>query len=123
MAASAQPPAGIGGASAQQAERSLLRLLASYAPPQYIRRLAERPTPSEAGLDAPRFGVPLRRGAVLLADISGFTALTEQLCREGPAGAELLAAALNAYFSQIIDAISQAGGEVVQFAGDGLIAL
>ena len=36
--------------------------------------------------------------AVMFADISGFTALTERLAAQGSAGAEQLTDALNAYF-------------------------
>ena len=60
---------------------------------------------------------------VLFADISGFTALTEQLSRRGPEGAEELTRLLNLYFGGIIDAIEVAGGDVLKFAGDALLAI
>ena len=60
---------------------------------------------------------------VLFADISGFTALTEQLSRRGPEGAEELTRLLNMYFGGIIDAIEVAGGDVLKFAGDALLAM
>ena len=60
---------------------------------------------------------------VLFADISGFTALTEQLSRRGPEGAEELTRLLNMYFGGIIDAIEVAGGDVLKFAGDALLAI
>ncbi|MEI6777389.1 MAG: tetratricopeptide repeat protein [Chloroflexales bacterium] len=63
-----------------------------------------------------------RQAALLLADISGFTALTERLSGRGPEGAEELTALLNAYFSRMIDLLTAEGGDVVQFSGDALLA-
>ena len=60
---------------------------------------------------------------VLFADISGFTSLTESLSKGGPDGAERLTRVLNAYFGGIIDHIESAGGDVVKFAGDALLAV
>jgi len=60
--------------------------------------------------------------AVLFADISGFTPLAERLARRGPAGAEDLSDLLNAYFGQLTALIDAHAGEVVTFAGDGLLA-
>ncbi|NJP07789.1 MAG: hypothetical protein HC837_20305, partial [Chloroflexaceae bacterium] len=40
---------------------------------------------------------------VLFADISGFTALTEHMARQGPDGAEMLSTILNDYFDQFIE--------------------
>ncbi|MEI9942466.1 MAG: adenylate/guanylate cyclase domain-containing protein [Pseudomonadota bacterium] len=60
-------------------------------------------------------------GAVLFIDISGFTALTEQLTSRGPLGAELLSEALNQYFGVMIDVAGEHGGDVHVFAGDALL--
>jgi class 3 adenylate cyclase len=60
--------------------------------------------------------------AVLFADISGFTSLTERLAEKGAVGAEELTAALNRYFGQLIDIIDDFGGDVLKFAGDALLA-
>jgi len=95
----------------------LIETLTSYVPALITRRLALDPKPIETPLSQ-RFPA-----AVLFADISGFTALTERLARRGPAGAEELTQLLNAYFSQLINHINTYGGDVVKFAGDALIAL
>jgi len=95
----------------------LIETLVSYVPRLITHQLASNPTP----IDAPLFeDFP---AAVLFADISGFTALTERLAQRGPAGAEELTQLLNAYFSQLINFITTYGGDVVKFAGDALIAL
>jgi len=95
----------------------LITTLASYVPALIKHRLAADPTP----IDAPRSdNFP---AAVLYADISGFTALTERLAHHGPAGAEELTSLLNTYFGRLIRHITDHGGDVVKFAGDALIAL
>ena len=99
------------------ATSSLLETLASYVPMLITRHLAHDPTPiSESRSE--RFPA-----AVLFADISGFTALTERLAQRGPVGAEELTRFLNAYFGQLIELIVAHGGDVVKFAGDALLAL
>jgi len=60
---------------------------------------------------------------VLFADISGFTALTELLARQGPAGVEKVAAGLGGYFERLTAIIEAHGGDVVKFAGDALTAI
>jgi len=63
------------------------------------------------------------QAALLFADVSGFTRLTEKLTARGPAGTEHLTQVLNLYFGQIIDLVDQWGGDVIKFAGDAMIAL
>ena len=63
------------------------------------------------------------QAAILFADISGFTLLTEHLAETGPTGVETLARILNEYFGQLIDIIHDYGGDVVKFAGDAVIAV
>lgn len=60
---------------------------------------------------------------LLFADISGFTALAEQLDREGAEGAERLTLVLNRFFGGFIDIVHQHGGDVTKFAGDALLAV
>ena len=61
--------------------------------------------------------------AVLFADISGFTPLTEALAQRGAEGPEEMTRLLNTYFSRLIGAIEAEGGEVVKFSGDAVTAL
>jgi class 3 adenylate cyclase len=62
-------------------------------------------------------------GAVLVADISGFTPLTERLTKKGPGGIELLTKCINSYFDLIIGTVKAHGGDVIKFAGDAVICL
>lgn len=61
-------------------------------------------------------------GAVLFVDISGFTLLSQKLAHQGTIGLEQVTGILNACFDTMIDLISRAGGKVVSFAGDALLA-
>src|SRR3954447_16618824 len=70
-------------------------------------------------------GVPLPdrvRGAALVADISGFTPLTESLAAElGPQrGAEALTATLGLVFDAVLSELHRHGGDVIYFSGDAV---
>jgi class 3 adenylate cyclase len=62
-------------------------------------------------------------GAVIFADVSGFTALTESFAARGPRGVEELTRLLNDYFGRLIGLVDGWGGDVVKFAGDAVLAL
>ena len=95
---------------------ALADVLASYVPRLIQTRIVANPTPIESP-DAEDF-----QAAILFADISGFTLLTERLAERGPTGVEALTRILNEYFGQLIDIIHEFGGDVVKFAGDAVIA-
>ena len=91
---------------------ALTELLASYVPRLIQNRVIADPSPIEAPV-AEEF-----QAAVLFADISGFTLLTERMAQMGPTGVEILARILNEYFGQLIDIIHNYGGDVVKFGKD-----
>ena len=91
-------------------------MLRCYVPKFLVSRFLARSAP----VDAP--AMERFPAVVLFADISGFTPLAERLARRGPAGAEDLSGLLNAYFGQLTALIAAHAGEVVTFAGDGLLA-
>jgi class 3 adenylate cyclase len=95
----------------------LTETLASYVPTLVTRRLTTNPRPINEP-SAESFPT-----AVLFADVSGFTPLTERLAQRGPAGAETLTHELNTYFGQLIEIVTACGGDVVKFAGDALTAI
>jgi class 3 adenylate cyclase/tetratricopeptide (TPR) repeat protein len=94
----------------------LLQTLAAYVPPSLSRAAlkAAEPSPPQAA-QAERFAA-----AILFADVSGFTPLTEALARLGSEGPEELTRLLNGYFSRMIDLIEAQGGEIVKFSGDAV---
>ncbi len=61
-------------------------------------------------------------GAVLFADVTRFTRLTESLANYAD-GAERIDQHLNRYFGIVVEAITAHGGDVFKFAGDALIAV
>jgi class 3 adenylate cyclase/tetratricopeptide (TPR) repeat protein len=62
-------------------------------------------------------------GALVSADISGFTALSERLAAHGREGAEELTVLLNQCFGGMIEIIDEYGGDVLKFGGDALLVL
>ena len=65
--------------------------------------------------------------AILFADISGFTSLTEDLVAkygsEQAVGAEHLTLLISEYFDKLIEVAESYGGDVVKFAGDAVLIL
>ncbi len=96
---------------------ALLETLVSYVPHLIVRRLAVDPAPITTPT-AEQFA-----GAVLFADVTGFTALTERLAQRGPAGVEELTSVLKDYFEPLVGIIYDHGGDVMKFAGDALLAI
>lgn len=96
---------------------ALADVLASYVPRLIQNRIIADPSPIEFPVSDEL------QAAVLFADISGFTRLTERLAERGPTGVETLARVLNEYFGQLIDIIHEYGGDVAKFAGDAVIAV
>ncbi|XP_065266003.1 adenylate cyclase type 10 [Emys orbicularis] len=64
-------------------------------------------------------------GVLLFADISGFTALTEKFSMDTSLdrGVEQLTQALNHYVGDIVEEVLIYGGDILNFAGDALLAL
>jgi class 3 adenylate cyclase/predicted ATPase len=60
------------------------------------------------------------RAALLFADVSGFTVMSESLARLGKEGAEELTSVLNAYFTMMIEIVHRYGGAVIKFGGDAI---
>jgi class 3 adenylate cyclase len=90
-------------------------VLSSYVPAVVQRLVADLDGPIEEPRLEP---IP---GALLFADVSGFTALTERLAAAGAAGTETLTRVLNDYFGGLIARIAHHRGDVLKFAGDALV--
>ncbi len=96
---------------------TLADVLGSYVPKLIHKYVIAHPTPIDEPVTE-KF-----QAAVLFADISGFTLLTERLAERGPSGVESLARILNEYFGRLIDIVHDYGGDVVKFAGDAVVAV
>ncbi len=87
--------------------------LAAYLPNTLVQEILER------GLPQP--GQPRSlQAATLFADISGFTAMSEELASDGPRGAEELNRVLLTTFTAMIGVIHEMGGAVAHFHGDAM---
>lgn len=90
---------------------SAAALASAYIPEDRRRALAQ-------GVELPRTAA----GAVLFADISGFTPLTAALAQQlGPRrGAERLTQLLNQVYTELIAAVNRGDGSVIGFSGDAI---
>jgi class 3 adenylate cyclase len=62
-------------------------------------------------------------GSLLLADISGFTNMSERLAEAGKEGAEWLTSIINQYFHTMLDIAHRHGGTNLKFGGDALLVM
>jgi class 3 adenylate cyclase/tetratricopeptide (TPR) repeat protein len=90
--------------------------LAPFVHPLALERIRRDPWPP-SGCET-----TTAAGAVLLADVAGFTRLTEACVEKGPAGVEDVRDLLNAHFSPIVESVASCGGRLLHFAGDAAIA-
>ncbi|MCA9974816.1 MAG: adenylate/guanylate cyclase domain-containing protein, partial [Anaerolineales bacterium] len=96
-----------------QSPQQLARRLAAYIPVTLARQILAE------GLPEP--GQPRSlTAATLFSDISGFTAMSEELASDGPRGAEEVNRVLLLTFTAMIDIIHQMGGAVSHFYGDAM---
>lgn len=97
----------------------LLPTISAYIPPHIVQAVIKdtSPAPPSSAITE-RFSA-----AVLFADISGFTPLTEILGQRGAEGPEELTRLMNRYFDWMISFVEIQGGEVVKFGGDSLTAI
>jgi class 3 adenylate cyclase len=61
--------------------------------------------------------------AIVFADISGFTHLSEEYNKPGKGGPSRLSIVLNSYIGSIVQEILLHGGDVLKFAGDALLIM
>lgn len=96
--------------AASKALMPALPELQKYVPAWVTARLAGQVCPE-------RFDASL-----MIADVSGFTALGRRLAVD-PEGAEKLWRIVNGFFGRALDLIQEHGGDVLRFAGDAPIVL
>ena len=89
------------------------RLLDPHVPRVLLRHLAETPEATVRTVDA----------TILLADVSGFTKLSERLARRGREGAEELVEAIGGCFGPLLRLAYEDGGSLLKLGGDALLLL
>lgn len=91
-----------------------------------IQRYASNLILERLGRDSAQLSEPVLEtfpAAVLFADITDFTVLTETLTRNNPRGVEQLTRILDHYIGRLVEIIYHHGGDIVKFAGDAVFAL
>ncbi len=96
---------------------SRIATLAAYLPRAVLESL------SVAGAVPPEPHGEEFPAALLLVDITGFTALTDAAVKSGAAGTERLARSLNVFFTRIIEIVTDHGGDVAKIVGDALLPI
>jgi class 3 adenylate cyclase/tetratricopeptide (TPR) repeat protein len=89
---------------------------APYVSPLILRALSQDP-------DRRTPWIERIEGTLLMADISGFTRMSERLAETGKEGAELLTDIINGYFTAFLEAARREGGNNLKFGGDALLIL
>lgn len=101
----------------------LVQAVAAFVPPHVVRGIVTGRPPKPGDVSA-------SEGAVIFADVAGFTPMAERLARmmrgqahqaEAP-GAEELSRIINGAFSAMIAVTQQYGGVITRFGGDALTA-
>src|SRR5712691_4365548 len=90
--------------------RGLRRAFRLYLAPALVARLAR-------DISALGLGGERREVTVMFADLSGFTAVSEQV------SAEVLMQTTNQYLGYIVEQVEATGGYVDKFMGDAVLAL
>ena len=87
--------------------------LKPYVPRLLIEWMKETPEARHRAVD----------GSLAFVDISGFTALTERLSRQGKIGAELMRDTLDGVFTALLDEAYDWGAGLLKWGGDALLLL
>jgi class 3 adenylate cyclase/tetratricopeptide (TPR) repeat protein len=85
-----------------------------YLPPLLVDELWRQPTRKAPWIESVS-------GSLVMADVSGFTAMTERLSQAGKEGAEWLTSIINQYFYRMLDIGRRYGGSNLRFGGDALL--
>lgn len=60
-------------------------------------------------------------GSMVLADVSGFTRVSERLARPGPIGAEEITDVIDETFGRLLSEADHLGGDLLKFGGDAVL--
>jgi class 3 adenylate cyclase len=94
--------------------QSVREVLSTYLPRYLVSAINEDPTPG-------RVSGGFKYGAVLFADVSGFTPMSEKLSVLGKEGAEEVTGIVNDYFTAMLDINDSYRGDLLKFGGDALL--
>lgn len=95
--------------------RRTIQAYAAYIPARLVRSQLANPTPG-------RISGSFWHGSLLFADLSGFTALSQQFSVLGKQGAEEVSAIINRLFDALVAEVHTHCGGLLKFGGDALTA-
>ncbi len=93
---------------------ALLHAVSTYLPRYLVNEQLRDPQPG-------RVSGQFREATIMFADISGFTAMSERLSRQGEKGAEKITNIVGDYFTTMLDITARQGGDLLKFGGDALL--
>jgi class 3 adenylate cyclase/tetratricopeptide (TPR) repeat protein len=96
--------------------RSALAAAVPYVPATLVAALVSRPDRAAPWIDEVE-------GTLVMADVSGFTALSEALASKGKEGAESLTGIINRFFTTMLEIAGRYGGVTMTFGGDAMLIL
>ena len=88
----------------------------TYLPTSLLQAAAAHPLRSMPWCDE-------LEGTMVMADLSGFTAISERLARLGDEGAERLTGVINSFFERMLKTASRYSGDTLTFGGDAILLL
>jgi class 3 adenylate cyclase/tetratricopeptide (TPR) repeat protein len=94
--------------------RAVREMVSTYLPNYLVRSIYQNPKPGNVNGG-------FHYGAVLFADVSGFTAMSEKLSVLGKEGAEEVTSIVNKYFTAMLNINDSSGGDLLKFGGDALL--
>ena len=116
MARVDEPGYAIAASGGGEPDATELAVLQASVPQLVVAALMEEPPRPPTWIEA-------IEGSIVLADISGFTPLSERLARLGNEGAEWLTNIINRYFDRMLALARARGGDNLKFGGDALLIL
>ena len=115
LLARAEPLPEAGLQMACEQARKELRAIARYIPSRIVQQQILDPQPG-------KISAAYWNGTILLADLSGFTAMSAQLSSLGKQGAEEISTIINQLFEDLVSEIHRFSGALLKFGGDALTA-
>ena len=100
--------------------------LTTYLPAFLLRTVGATGVVAARDGSLPSLAVPFAReidGTMVMADLSGFTALSERLAKLGDEGAERLTSVINSFFETMLKTATHYGGDTLTFGGDAILLL
>jgi class 3 adenylate cyclase/predicted ATPase len=94
----------------------MLASILPYVPQHIAQELMSDPTAAPVGGKAVE-------GTLLLADVAGFTPMSESLAQTGKEGSEELTLMMSRCFTRMVSVIADYGGIPLRFGGDSVLAL